>query len=80
MANSIYTPFISRPLGGHGARSGFSPRASAAELQRIVALGGRPREDLSPSQARMAVRALLARQRHGGRAAAAAAPSYQTAN
>jgi hypothetical protein len=59
---SIYTPFISRPLGGYGARSGFSPRASAAELAQIAELGGRPREDLTPSQARLAARALRARR------------------
>lgn len=70
---TIYTPFIQRPLGGYGAHSGFSPRASAAELRQIAALGGRPSEDLTPSQARMAVRALLARRQRGGVAVARAA-------
>jgi len=62
MQKTIYSPFISRPLGGYGASSGFAPRASVEELQQITALGGRPREDLSPSQARLAVRALLSRR------------------
>ncbi len=68
---TIYTPFISRPLGGYGASSGFSPRASAAELSRIAELGGRPREDLTPSQVRLAVRALRARRRDRPNVAAA---------
>jgi hypothetical protein len=67
---TIYTPFIRRPLGGYGAQSGFSPRASAAEVAQIAELGGRPREDLTPSQARLAVRTLLERRQRGGLAVA----------
>jgi hypothetical protein len=71
MQKTIYSPFIARPLGGYGARSGFTPRASAAELQQIAELGGRPSEDLTPSQARMAVRALLSRRPQRPRVASA---------